>query len=109
MIEAIARVVLAACAPAAVNNASPTVVEPRFPRAVALLVNSERLFVDSKSPGTGDLLSTNNLSELTNKATARGNLGSTTVGDALFTAAGAQAARTTLAIASIMRSYLSGL
>lgn len=47
-------------------------------------------------PGAGDLSSSNNLSDLANAATARTNLGSTTVGDALFTTASAAAARTEL-------------
>lgn len=46
--------------------------------------------------GGGDMLSTNNLSDLTNAATALTNLGGTTVGKALFTAANAAAARATL-------------
>ena len=58
-------------------------------------------FAVSGAPGTGDLLSTNNLSELTNKTTARTDLGATTVGDALFTAASAAAARTTLGAGTV--------
>ena len=41
----------------------------------------------------GALLTANNLSDLTNAATARGNLGGTTVGQALFTAANPSAVR----------------
>jgi hypothetical protein len=38
------------CCCGGVNTASPTVVDPRFVRAVGLLVSSERLLVESKSP-----------------------------------------------------------
>lgn len=51
----------------------------------------------SVAAGTG-LLAANNLSDLAAAATARTNLGSTAVGDALFVAATALAARTTLAV-----------
>ena len=47
-------------------------------------------------PGTGDMLAANNLSDLASAATARANLGATTVGTALFTAANEAAARTAL-------------
>lgn len=43
--------------------------------------------------GNGDLLSTNNLSDLTNFATARTNLGATTVGNNIFTATNPSAVR----------------
>ena len=46
--------------------------------------------------GTGFLTTTNNLSDLTNAATARTNLGGTTVGKAVFTAVDAAAARTAI-------------
>lgn len=46
--------------------------------------------------GTGDMVAANNLSELTSKPTARSNLGSTTVGDAVFVATTAAIARTAL-------------
>lgn len=46
------------------------------------------------------LAKASNLSDLANPATARGNLGSTTVGDALFVAASAAAGRTALALGS---------
>lgn len=44
-------------------------------------------------PGGGDMLRANNLSDLTNAATARTNLGATAIGDSLFTAATQAAAR----------------
>lgn len=47
-------------------------------------------------PGAGDLSSANNLSDLASAATARTNLGATTVGSAVFTAADAAAARTAI-------------
>tara|TARA_R110000751_G_scaffold247623_3_gene347421 strand:- start:3344 stop:4156 length:813 start_codon:yes stop_codon:yes gene_type:complete len=50
--------------------------------------------------GNGDLLASNNLSEVTASA-ARTNLGSTTVGDAVFVAADAAAARTAIGVTNI--------
>lgn len=49
------------------------------------------------STGGGDMLGSNNLSDLTNIATARVNLGGTGTGIALFTAANAAAARAAIA------------
>ena len=51
--------------------------------------------------GTGDMLKADNLSGLANVATARTNLGATTVGSALFTAANAAAARTNLGATTV--------
>lgn len=51
-------------------------------------------------PGAGDLTSANNLSDLASAATARTNLGSTTVGDAVFIASTAAAARTALGVST---------
>lgn len=51
--------------------------------------------------GTGDMLKADNLSGLANIATARTNLGATTVGSALFTAADAAAARSTIGMTTI--------
>lgn len=47
-------------------------------------------------PGGGDMLAANNLSDLTNIATARTNLGATSTGVSLFTATDAAAARTAI-------------
>jgi hypothetical protein len=47
-------------------------------------------------PGGGDMLSTNNLSDLANAAAARSNLGATAVGTNLFTAVDAAAARSVI-------------
>ncbi|WP_448953083.1 hypothetical protein [Labrys neptuniae] len=47
-------------------------------------------------PGGGDLLSTNNLSDLTNKPQALTNLGGTATGTSVFTAASTAAARTAI-------------
>lgn len=44
-------------------------------------------------PGGGDLLSTNNLSDLTNASTALTNLGGTSVGKSVFTSANSKSAR----------------
>ena len=49
-------------------------------------------------PATDFVLGSNNLSNITSPVTARTNLGSTTVGDAIFTAAAPAAARTTLGL-----------
>lgn len=56
------------------------------------------IWIKAGSAGAGDMFGANNLSELTNIVTARGTLGSTTVGDAVFIAANAAAARTALAL-----------
>ena len=48
--------------------------------------------------GSGDMVGSNNLSDLTITSTARTNLGSTTVGDAVFIAADAAAARTAIGV-----------
>ena len=50
--------------------------------------------------GTGDMLAANNLSDVANVGIARTNLGGTTTGIAVFTAANAGAARSTLAAAA---------
>lgn len=47
-------------------------------------------------PITKPLLAANNLADVASAGTARGNIGSTAIGDALFIAASAAAARTTL-------------
>lgn len=49
-------------------------------------------------PGAGDLTAANNLSDLASASTSRTNLGSTTVGDAVFIASTAAAARTALGV-----------
>lgn len=59
----------------------------------------------SVAAGTG-LLAANNLSDLAAAATARTNLGSTTVGDAVFIAATAAAARTALGVSATTASDL---
>lgn len=51
--------------------------------------------------GAGDMLKADNLSGLANLATSRANLGSTTVGDAVFIATDASAGRTALGAGSI--------
>lgn len=50
-------------------------------------------------PGGGDMLSTNNLSDVANAGTSLTNLGGTTVGKAVFTAASASAAQTAIGLA----------
>lgn len=57
--------------------------------------------------GGGDLLSANNLSDVASISVSRTNLGSTAVGDALFIAATAAAARTTLGLGSAATSNTS--
>lgn len=57
--------------------------------------------------GTGDLLSSNNLSDVPDKAAARTNLGGTTVGKALFTAADTAAAQTAIGASTIGKALLA--
>lgn len=59
--------------------------------------------------GTGDMLKADNLSGLANVATARTNLGATTVGSALFTAADASAARSNIYAAPFDALAYSGM
>jgi hypothetical protein len=59
--------------------------------------------------GIGDMVAANNLSELTDEAVARENLGATAVGDALFTANDVSTARTSLDLGDLATKNQSDL
>lgn len=90
-----------------ITRDSGTVLDPSVPGGdtvqEAITKNSDALDsvitqanADIATKGEGDMLSTNNLSDLTSNATALTNLGGTSVGLDLFTASNAGTARTTL-------------
>lgn len=92
----------AAGAAATVAIGTTTTLTPGSPATATNVGTSSAAIINFGIPqgasgaGTGDMLAANNLSDLTNKPTALTNLGGTATGTAIFTAASAAAARTTL-------------
>lgn len=104
---------------AAASNAEPVGVV-RGATTLTLAPGATRfVYVDGTADGlevigstaVGDLLAANNLSDLTNAATARTNLGATTTGAGLFTVANAAAARALLDLepGTDVQAYDAGL